>query len=97
MTTQEIMDHLRSAYPTWGEMAELQQLTDADREDWRQRAERAEAALAERDTPCVWTCADADYEIWDTACGETYQMLLSPSEHKINFCQNCAHPVEVQP
>jgi len=48
---------------------ENEELRDALRHA-TERSERAEAALAERDTPCVWTCADADYA---SRCSRDYR------------------------
>lgn len=64
------------------------------------RADTAEAALAARDTPCVWA---PEKDVWGddyaddgfrTQCGAWY---LSRAIKDGHFCPNCGHPVEVAP
>ena len=60
------------------------------KEYFRQCWEAAEAALAERDKPCVWRRADDGF--FETGCNAPRYTSRAPK-----FCQNCGHPVEVQP
>ena len=56
------------------------------------RAEAAEAALAERDKPCVWTRGyDKEIDIRSFECGCTQDWYGNAPA----FCPNCGHPVEV--
>ena len=65
------------------------------KEYFRQCWEAAEAALAERDKPCVWK-DDGEYR--ETNCGELFVFYDgTPVENKCKFCPNCGHPIEVQP
>lgn len=56
----------------------------------QRRANQAEAALAERDTPCEWWRADDGF--FETACKAPRYTSRAPK-----FCQNCGHPVKVVP
>lgn len=60
-------------------------------EKMTRRAEAAEAALAERDNPCVWTYKR--YGGWFTTC------QVRPASHSVSwkFCPYCGHPIEVTP
>ena len=62
------------------------------------RAEAAEAALAERNTPCMWSLQDDEFGIWEATCDELWQFFADgPVENNMKFCPNCGHPVEVAP
>lgn len=108
MTTQEILDYLRSVYPTGAEVSL------ADAHVWRYRAEAAEAraldnhksalsmiaAMAERDEPCCWTRTDADEHdqanwnnVWDSTC--LHAQTTEPDDNW-QFCPFCGHRIEVQ-
>ncbi len=62
------------------------------------RAETAEAALAERDKPCVW-CEEKEkvygMVFWGSSCGAAYRTadMVEPGK----FCLHCGHPIELQP
>lgn len=59
------------------------------KEYFRQCWEAAEAALADRDKPCVHTLRDG----WiDTECGTSSSIVRD-----WEFCPYCGHPVEVAP
>lgn len=61
--------------------------------DMKERALAAEAALAERDKPCVWK---DENEYWETNCGESFFFYDgTPVENKYKFCSYCGHPIEV--
>ena len=59
--------------------------------DMKERALAAEAALAERDNPCVWTYKR--YGGWLTTC------QVRPASHSVSwkFCPYCGHFIEVAP
>ena len=62
------------------------------RREWLEvlaRAEAAEAALAERDKPCLWTYSD-EGECYVGECGNR-------NRYKSYFCGTCGHPVQVTP
>ena len=59
-------------------------LTDAT-----ERAEKAEAALAERDRSCVWTHLKKGW--YTGGCDNSIYAGF------FKFCPNCGHPVKVQP
>jgi len=68
------------------------------KEYFRQCWEVAEAALAERDKPCVW-CEEKEkvygMVFWGSSCGAAYRTadMVEPGK----FCLHCGHPIELQP
>lgn len=61
----------------------------------------AEAALAERNTPCFWTRIDGDEHglanwnnVWESTCLRS--QTTEPSDNW-QFCPYCGHRIEVQP
>ncbi len=57
---------------------------------WKARAEQAEAALAERDKPCVWRLR-IDGEI-----GPACRLGRAIAIGSWKFCPYCGHPIEVE-
>ena len=55
-------------------------------DEWKKRALAAEAALTERDKPCVWTLDEDNWYL--TGCGSAFNI---PAK----FCPDCGHPIEV--
>lgn len=64
----------------------------------QQRAERAEAALAERDKPCAFEQEDhEDFScIWITDCGGRYWLEDGTPDQHYEFCPSCGHPFVVR-
>ncbi len=68
------------------------------KEYFRQCWEVAEAALAERDTPCMWRAGGEEGIVWYTACDQAHYFdEEGPMENSYQFCPYCGHPIKVQP
>lgn len=76
----------------WGKLDDMTAQRDALRiayDGKEAELRKVEAALAERNAPCVWRKDEDDW--WQTGCGkETFV------KHG-DFCPNCGHPIEVAP
>lgn len=59
------------------------------KEYFRQCWEAAEAALAERDKPCVWKVNFVYHRKYESGCSGQWW------NGKFLYCPNCGHPVEV--
>lgn len=91
MKLQEELADARHAYIDMKERALAAEAALAtmieQKEYFRQCWEATEAALAERDKPCVWK-QDAD-KWYMTACENAF------SDMQGSYCPGCGHPIEV--
>ena len=43
---------------------------------------------------CIWTCDDLNEEIWETGCGNLFQLESeTPTENGMKFCCYCGKPL----
>ena len=74
---------------------------EAERDAAIARAERAEAALDERDKLCVWHKSHAPRDLrglvsmalYRTACNRS----VFPPEQDFEYCPYCGHPMQIAP
>ena len=73
------------------------------KEYFRQCWEAAEAALAERDKPCVWVTRlrkRGGGTMLEPTCEravDDFGFISAMETAPTRFCPNCGHPIEVQP
>lgn len=69
----------------------------------KDRAEAAEAALAERDKPCVWVARRRNRgggTMIEPTCkreADDFGFISAMEAPATKFCPNCGHPIKVQP